>query len=85
MPGLPSPVIIAFVAAMSEEKRVFRVLFDFAASERVELTVKKDDIVLTPSTANTADDWLLVEKYSEPSAKGYIPSSTCPEILVHLI
>jgi hypothetical protein len=66
------------MSEQQESKRVFRTLYDFSASEKVELSVRKDDIVLASVSASLSEDWVHVEKFSDPSAKGYIPASTFP-------
>jgi hypothetical protein len=55
--------------------RYFKVLYDFQASDTVELTVKKGDLVCAPSDAVEQDGWMKVELASDTRRKGFVPAT----------
>eukprot|EP00700_Malawimonas_jakobiformis_P003137 EC725657.1.p1 GENE.EC725657.1~~EC725657.1.p1 ORF type:complete len:201 (+),score=21.68 EC725657.1:55-603(+) len=55
--------------------RVYRVDHDFTATESVELSVSKGDVVVTVDDSGEQDGWLLVSKRGLPSVRGYVPVS----------
>ena len=50
----------------------FRLLYDFAAGDSVELAASKDEIVQAEHFKNE-DGWLMVERVSMPSERGFVP------------
>ena len=58
--------------------RYFKVLYDFAASEAVELSVKKGETV-TCSEVVERDGWIKVELATDSRRKGFVPVSYLKE------
>eukprot|EP00698_Gefionella_okellyi_P002893 TRINITY_DN12757_c0_g1_i1.p1 TRINITY_DN12757_c0_g1~~TRINITY_DN12757_c0_g1_i1.p1 ORF type:complete len:249 (-),score=58.03 TRINITY_DN12757_c0_g1_i1:57-803(-) len=61
-------------------KRVFRVEYDFQASESVELTVNRGDILLAVQDFTASDEWVIVERVGDKK-KGYVPNSYLKELV----
>eukprot|EP00769_Ergobibamus_cyprinoides_P000698 gnl/Ergobibamus_cyprinoides/1703.p1 GENE.gnl/Ergobibamus_cyprinoides/1703~~gnl/Ergobibamus_cyprinoides/1703.p1 ORF type:complete len:187 (+),score=63.49 gnl/Ergobibamus_cyprinoides/1703:129-689(+) len=64
------------------DNQYYRVEFDFIAGEAVEMSVKKDDIVVSAPNpgADQSDEWLYVAKVDDPSQTGFIPVSYAQEL-----
>jgi len=54
--------------------RLYRVEFDFTATDTVELSVSKGEIVIAVDDGGEQDGWVLVHKRNQPSARGYVPA-----------
>ena len=61
--------------SVCKEMRYFKILYDFHASDGVELSVKKGDLVCAPTETVEQDGWIKVELASDNRRKGFVPAT----------